>query len=302
MQAHDLKAPARFLLFADVHQGKLDLYNGRPTTPDEVEYFQKLVKLDPKDHRAAAAFFFEYAYAEGSGPGIAHDALTELNLLPYGVLRVAAQDFPANRLAGVLADKKAPLARRRHAAFLLGHCGTAKDFIALERHLGESKEGKDLDGVFVGLTLLRSKEGLVLMRKTLSDAKQEFAVRYAALRALRFLADFRPDVLSRAQIAAAIELGLDQPDLADLAINALLALRDKNSLERVLAVPARKDHDIPIIRRAVLRFALTFRDDPAASRFVETMRAKDQELVAALEELLKLEAEANPPGGKRGPK
>ena len=64
-------------------------------------------------------------------------------------------------------------------------------------------------------------------------------------------------------------------------------------LDTILALDGRKDFDIPIIRRAVLRFALTFRDEPAAARFIVVARVLDADAVERAEDLLRAETGSN---------
>jgi hypothetical protein len=59
--------------------------------------------------------------------------------------------------------------------------------------------------------------------------------------------------------------------------------------DKVLALSASKANEVPIVRRAILRFALQCKDNKAAAAFVKEQREKDPEKVAEAEELLELE-------------
>jgi hypothetical protein len=61
--------------------------------------------------------------------------------------------------------------------------------------------------------------------------------------------------------------------------------------DKVLDLFGKKSHDVPVIKRAILRYALQC-PLPRAVRFVEEQRRRDAEWVRDTEELLKLESPA----------
>jgi hypothetical protein len=65
--------------------------------------------------------------------------------------------------------------------------------------------------------------------------------------------------------------------------------------DRVLGLRKKPAYEIPIVRRAVLRFALSCKGNAAAARYVEGQRKKDAQAVSDAEELLKLEQPALAP-------
>jgi hypothetical protein len=67
--------------------------------------------------------------------------------------------------------------------------------------------------------------------------------------------------------------------------------------ERVIGLYGKKSHDVPIIRRAILRFALSCQQKPGAAALVKELRQKDADMVKDAEELLKLESKpvSSPP-------
>ena len=94
---------------------------------------------------------------------------------------------------------------------------------------------------------------------------------------------------SRAEILKAMTTMLDQDDMADLIVEDLRREREEKYLERILALHDRKGFEHGVIRRAILRFALTFPKNPKAAEYVERIQAEDPERVKDAEELLKLE-------------
>ena len=151
-----------------------------------------------------------------------------------------------------------------------------------------------IDGVLAGYTMLKPKEGWAHIRGVLGDGKKEFMFRYAALRAVRFFWEWRPDVVSQRELVEAASQLLDQGDIADLAIEDLRKWGREECMDQVLGLYGRKSHDVPIVKRSILRYALSFPDNPKAAAFVAARRAEDPEAVKDAEELLKLEKTAPP--------
>jgi len=105
---------------------------------------------------------------------------------------------------------------------------------------------------------------------------------------VRFFWDSRPDLVDKKKLVEGVSEILDQSDIADLAIEDLRKWGRWEICDRILALQNKKSHDVPIIRRAILRFALSCPDKKAAA-FVEQSRKRDPEMVKDTEELLKLE-------------
>jgi hypothetical protein len=150
-----------------------------------------------------------------------------------------------------------------------------------------------VDGILAGCTMLQPKMGLDYIQSILKDPAKEFMLRYAALRALRFFWDSRPDLIDKKELVQGVYQLLDQSDIADLAIEDLRKWSRWENCDRVLELQNKKSHDIPIIRRAILRFALCCPDKKAMA-FVEQARKRDPEMVKDTEELLKLETGKTP--------
>jgi hypothetical protein len=88
---------------------------------------------------------------------------------------------------------------------------------------------------------------------------------------------------------------LEQGDIADLAIEDLRKWQQWQVTDKVLGLKDKPSHSVPIVRRAILRFALSCPDNAAAAAYVTELRAKDARMVADAEELLKLETAAQAP-------
>lgn len=282
----------RYLIFCGIFKGNIDPYRGIQVKGNSgmVKYLQGA--LERKDKPAADRLRFAFDYLDDADLEVATDAYKEFANADYKEYRPMAKDLPAEKLAKWLQDPETPAFRFGLYASLLGHCGKAKDAELLKTLLTDKKKQptSGLDGLMAGYAMLNPKEGWAFTRSVLGNPKEEFMKRYAALRAARFFWGERPDLVDKKEIVAGVCLLLPQGDIADLAIEDLRKWGRWEVADAVLSLYGKKSHDVPIIRRAILRYALCCQDLPAAKSFVEKMRTEDAELVKDAEELLRLEA------------
>ncbi len=297
----------RYLIFCDIFRDKIDPYRGMPVKGGDMPtYLEGAVKVKEKKVGQRLRFFFDYL--NNDDVEIANDALKEFGNADYKDYQGMASDLPADKVAGWLRDPKTPSYRFGLYASVLGHARKNKDeYAKLLRSLVEDPDKKvssGIDGILAGYVLLKPKEGWEYVRGILGDSSKEFLLRYAALRAVRFFVDYRSDVMPIKDSVEAISLLLDQADIADLAIEDLRKWKRWEMSDRILGLKGKESHDIPIIRRAILRFALCS-PAKAAKAHVEEQRKSDEQLVLDAEELLKLEqtpppAAATPPAARQG--
>jgi hypothetical protein len=280
----------KFLIFCDVYKGQIDPYRGVPVKPDSdiVRYLQGAMAVKDKDIGTRLRYFFDFL--DNADVEISNDAYKEFGNADYKDYREMAKGLPADKLAKWLQDADTPSFRYGLYASMLGHCGSDRHAAVLRKMLDDPQKrlSSGVDGILAGYTLLKPQEGWVYINGLLKDPSKEFMLRYAALRAARFFWDSRPDVVPRKQLAEGVGALLDQSDVADLAIEDLRKWGQWDMTDRVLAIYDRKSHAVPIVRRAVLRFALSS-PAPHATAFVDSMRKKDPDTVKDVEELLKLE-------------
>jgi hypothetical protein len=283
-----------YLIFCDVFKDKIDPYRGIAVDPksDMPKYLKGA--LDLKDAKVPQRLKFFFDYLDNPDIEISNDAFKEFANADYADIRDMAKNLPADKVAGWLKDPKTPGFRLGSYASILGHCGKP-EHAKLLRDLLEDPEKRvtsGVDGILAGYIMLQPKDGWVYVRGVLKDPKKEFALRYAALRALRFFWDYRTDLVAKKEIAEAAATLLDQSDIADLAVEDLRKWGCWDMTDRVLGLRDKKDvFSIPIVKRSVLRFALSAKDNAAAKKYVEDLRKADPESVASAEELLKLEQE-----------
>jgi hypothetical protein len=285
----------KYVVFCDVFKGKIDYYAGMAVKADSNLDAYLKGALCFKDEKSGKRLRFFFDYLDNDDPEISNDAYKEFGNADYKDYKDMAADLPADKIAGWLGPKAktAPFRYGLYAS-MLGHCGK-KDpdkYAAVLRKLLDDPDrrgGTGMDGVMAGYTLLKPEEGWKYTVNILKDSKKDFMYRYAALRAVRFLHDSRTDVIDRKRLVEGVAQLLDQGDIADLAVEDLRKWRCWDMADKVLALRGTKAYETPIVRRSVLRFALSCKDNKACRDHVAAERAKDAEKVSEAEELLELE-------------
>jgi hypothetical protein len=289
---------SRFLIFGDLFRGQIDPYRGMPVkgTGDMPKYLKGALAVRKAKTPERLKFFFNYLQNEDIE--IANDALKEFGNAPYTEFEKMSATLPADKVAEWLTDKNTPAYRIGLYASIVAHASKKKDEHArLLRSLVQDPENRvssGVDGILAGQVILQPKEGWQYIKGILSNnPKNDFNYRYAALRSARFFADSRPDVVAHKDVVEAVTQLLDQGDIADLAIEDLRKWKCWELTKRILELKDRESHDLPVMRRAILRFCLSS-PDAAAKKYVAAMRKADEDMVTSAEELLKLE-QTSPP-------
>jgi hypothetical protein len=292
----DKNAKVKFLVFCDVFKGKIDPYRGVPVQADSdiVKYLKGSLEVKDKDISARLRFAFDYL--DNKEIEISNDAYKEFGNAAYADYKDMAAKLPADKIAKWLSDPETPSFRYGLYASMLGHCGTAKDADLLRKLLDDPQRrvSSGLDGMMAGDTLLKPKEGMAYIRSVLSDSKKEFMHRYAALQAVRFFWSSEPNVVDQKELVSSVRELLNQSDIADLAIEDLRKWGRWECCDEILGLQSRKSHNVSIIRKAILRYALCCPGAKAAG-YVQEWRKRDAETVKDTEELLKLETQSSAP-------
>jgi hypothetical protein len=285
-----------FLIFCDVYKGAIDAYRGVEVVPGSelLKYFRGslLVQGRPLSERLRFAF----DYLNSSDLEIALDAMREYAQSTYKDYRTMAKRLPADKLVRWLSDPKTPLYRYGLYSMLLGECGTAKDGLVFRQLMDDPKKrpGGGVEGILLGYLFLQPEPAWAYLRSILGDSKEEWLMRYSALRTVRFLWDQRPDLIAKEKLVDAVGGVLAHMDMADIAIEDLRKWQRWEFGDRILSLFDKEGYDAPIIRRAILRYALCCPGSRAAA-FIREQRRLDPELINDLEELLKLESAPKAP-------
>ncbi|HMF11458.1 MAG TPA: hypothetical protein VKE94_04110, partial [Gemmataceae bacterium] len=200
-----------------------------------------------------------------------------------------APKLSAAKLREWLKDPEALDWRLGMYAYLLGACGTAEDANLLRTMLQKPTENtlKAFDGILSGYIQLKPEDGWRLALDVLRDPGKEFRLREAIVRTLRFHYGLSPKG-NKERVLKGLASALSQGDLADVAIEDLRRLQLWDVTEDVLAQYGKKSHDAPLMRRAIIRYALCCPKRQAAE-FVAQRRRDDADAVRDVEEALEFE-------------
>ena len=280
----------KYLVYCDVFMGKVDPYRGVAVLPDSkvAAYLAGALKL--KDAPVSDRLNYFFGWLDDKDPEVSNDAYKEFANADYKDFQQMAARLPAEKVAGWLKDPATPGFRLGLYASILGHSGKASDAALLSSLLDNSDKRltTGYDGILAAYTMLDKPAGMKRINTLLSDAKSDFLLRYAGLRAIRFFHDYRKDLVSADEAAKSVSLLLSQGDIADMAIEDLRRWKRWEMTGQVLAVRKSEAGKISIVRRAVLRFALSC-PNQEAKVLVAQLRSEDKQGVEDAEELLKLE-------------
>lgn len=280
----------KYLVYCDVFMGKVDPYRGVAVLPDSrvAAYLAGALKL--KDAPVAERLKYFFGWLDDNDPEVSNDAYKEFANADYKDFQPMAAQLPAEKVAGWLKDPATPGFRLGLYASILGHCGKASDAALLKSLLdnADKRLTTGYDGILAAHTMLDKQAGMKRINALLEDSKSDFLLRYAGLRAIRFFHDYRKDLVSADDAAKSVALLLAQGDIADMAIEDLRRWKRWDMADMVLAVRKSEAGKVSIVRRAVLRFALSC-PSPEAKVLVAQLRTEDKQGVEDAEELLKLE-------------
>jgi hypothetical protein len=291
----DPKSEMKYLVFIEVLNGKLDPYRGEAVKKDSKigEYLKGSIALKEKDVASRLTYFFGYLDSEEAT--LSADAYMEFGNADYVDFRKMAEKINPEVVAKWLRDPNTPASRYGLYGSMLGHCGNKAKHAEVFREILEDPKKRftgGMDGLLAGYIMIDPEKGMAFLKSILSDDKQEFLLRYAALRTIRFFWEFRNDLVSKEKCVEGMALLLTQGDIADLAVDDLRRWKRWEMTEKVLKLFELESHNVPIVKRSLVRYALSSpKDNKPAQEFLKKMRDADAEWVAQIEELLKLEEE-----------
>lgn len=280
--------PPDFLVFGDITNGRFDVIFGLPATATTAEYLQGLAQLSEDDTTRRLGYCFRHL--DSPDTTIAADAYLELGKASDADLMHAKAAFDAAKLRHWLTDPQTPVERLGVFSLLLGVCGHSADVEVFQKLLKESPRPErirvNLGGLLAGYILLDSKAGWDQTASLLSDGTQPIAGRIAAIGTVRFFQATHAKT-SRSAILYCYQNVIQQGELADLVIEDLRRWGWWELTPDVIASLSATPNPPPILRRGVVRYALTCPDAPAKA-FLMRMRQVDRTLVESVEESLKL--------------
>ncbi len=279
--------PPDYLLFCSVVDGNLDPTFGVPAPAAVVEYLKAAATLSDTEPVKKLGFYFKHL--DSPDATIASDAFLEFARASDAEILKAAGTFDAAKIRKLIADPQTPVERLGVLAFLLGACGKSEDAAFLGAMVKSSplsdRGSAAFGGLLAGYILLSPKDGWDFTAAVMADERRGYSERLSAIGTVRFFqasrtAECKADVL---KCCAAL---LPHGDLADQAIEDLRRWGYWDLTKEVLAQFGKPSHAAPIVKRSIVRYALTCPTDEA-KRFIAALRQADPKLVADMEEMLR---------------
>jgi hypothetical protein len=301
----DPKNETKHLVFIEVFKDEIEPYRGEAVPADSKlgEYIKGALAVRDKDVPTQLGYFINFLDSPESV--IANDAFMEFGNSDYKDYRPLAEKTDPERVVKWLQDPNTPASRYGLYGSMLGHCGKTAEHAAVLRNLLDDPKKRftsGIDGILAGYVMLDRKEGWKYLTELLSNEKNEFLLRYAGLRAVRFFWEYRPDVVEKKNILHALDILVGQGDIADFPMDDLRKWGQWQFTDRILELYGKESHDAPIVKRAIIRFALCVPpENKKAAEFVAKMRELDEEKVRDIEELLRLEQSTAPAPKKDDP-
>ncbi|QDU22766.1 hypothetical protein [Urbifossiella limnaea] len=279
--------PPDYLIYCDVVNGTLDPTFGLSAPAAVVEYARAAAAATDADPAKQLGFFFRRL--DHAQPVVAADAFLEFAKAADADILKAAPAFDRAKLRTLIAAPATPTERLGVFAFLLGSCGAADDaaFLAalLTANPPAERTSAAFGGLLAGYILLKPQDGWAFAATVLADERRGYGDRLSAVNTVRFFQATRP-AESKPNVLRCCAALLPCGDLADQAVEDLRRWGYWELTADVLAQFPKPTHAAPIVRRAIVRYALTCPNDDAR-RFVAALRQSDPRLVADVEEMLR---------------
>ena len=122
----------------------------------------------------------------------------------------------------------------------------------------------------------------------LRDGRKPLPMRLAVVRTVRMYHGWQPKE-SRDNVLKCVAAMIAQGELADVAIEDLRRWQMWDLTPDILALYGKKGFDAPIMQRAIVRYALSCKDDEAAKSSSAERRRYEPDLVKEVEESLQFE-------------
>lgn len=284
----DAKNPPKFLVFGDLLNGKIDVVRGSPVRSAAVaDYLRSALKIDDRERVKQLHYF--YQHIDSANPDVAADAFHEFAKATDQEIAGVAKSLTPVKIRKLLKDPNTPPERLGIFAFILGACGSKDDadfLVALIRKKDE-RGNSALSGLLGGLIELRPDDGWTMTVEILADNRRPYSDRLAALGTLRFFHANKPKEC-RTQIIKGLAAVVQDGDMADMGLEDLRRWQWWELTPTVLKQYGKPSHGAPLVKRAIVRYALCCPNVEAAS-FIKERRLAEPDLVKQVEESLEFE-------------
>lgn len=285
----DAKAAPKFIAFLDVLKDKPRFDSGRQVKSAALlEYLDGALALRGKDRVEALLYYARFFDHEDEQ--IADDAFLEFARSTDKEVGQTARKLSSARLRKLIESPKVDAERLSLFAFLLGGCGSSKDAAFLKAMLQKPSDetARAFDGIVGGYIALEPRDGWELAVRMIADTKRPFGQRYPLVRMIRLYHGWRPGEFTK-EILRCYQAIVPDGEMADFAIEDLRQWKSWDLTGTILAQWDKGTHKAPIVRRSIVRYALSC-PLPEARQFVERIRPQNRDMIRDLEEDLAVEA------------
>lgn len=281
----DPKSPPRYVMFFHAPAKTKEPYNGRQISNPAVLDFVAALAKERDDPLAMLRFAGKHL--DHPDPQIAEEAFLAFARADDKSVDRVAKNLSAPMLRKLVKTPDLEPERLGMYAYLLGACGDGSDVELLRSLLKNNapRYFRAYEGILAGYISLRPGDGWSFVQETLQSEKNDFVLRYAVLRTMRFFYNASPDQYGK-QVLAGEALAVSHPDIADVAIQDLIQWKRWDHTRAILANFDRPTHKSPLLRNGIVRYALAC-PLPEAKTFVDRVRRQDPKLVQQIEEELK---------------
>jgi hypothetical protein len=281
----DAKDAPRYVMFFRVPSKSLEPYSGRQLTNPDVLQF--VAQLGSYRDNPVERLRFAGKHLDAADPAIAEEAFLLFAKADDKIIGQVAKKLPADSLRKLIKTPDLEPERLSMYAYLLGACGDKND-VELLRSLLKNPSPRMFrayEGILAGYISIQPKEGWAFAHETLKNPKSEFVLRYAVLRTMRFFYNANADE-NAANVLVGESFAIDQPDVADVAIQDLMQWKRWDHTRQIVAAYDKESHKSPLVKNGLVRYALAC-PQAEAKALVERVRREDPELLKYLQEELK---------------
>ena len=289
----DEKRPARFLLFCDVNQGKIDPYRGVPVHSEGLSKYLVTASALPV-HDPVGLLKFYATHLNSDDPEISQDSFLEFAKTSDTHVEQIAKHLNPEVVRACLTNPKTPIERIGVFAYLLGLCGTAQDGESLRLRLESTDKTnhETFGGLLTGFVMLKPEAGWKWIQQRLDRADSSVADKLAIVGTLRYF-QVKGGKPARDKIMILYRSLLSDRNLCDLVIEDLRRWGWYDLTPPILALYDQPMYTAPIVRNGILRYALCC-PNPEAASFITDQRKKFPDVIRDLEESIAFERQAAP--------
>jgi hypothetical protein len=242
--------------------GKLDqefTQWGQPLEVSEVSYGYIRALPSPEKPTAERLHHF-LKFLEIKDLLISNDAFSEFARSKYEDIVAIQKDLPRDKLRKWVRDPETDPVRLGFYAMLIGLCGDQTDAEFLWSRFEQPPQKNELriciDGMMGGYVLLTGEPGFArLIQTKLVPPETADSDVMAVVNALRFLWEYAPQSVPREHVAIAMQVVLQRPNFAELAMVDLARWKACDATEEVLKWMGREPFDEAPTQSKLVQFA-----------------------------------------------